>query len=353
MKTVIIHSIGNAKPSVAKVLAEVLGVSPDLVVKLLYCTPSVLFHKVKETLATNTCNLLSQLGLEVSMQEATDPLPETPELLDVALYIHQPEMLPIIAKQLADFLGSDEKVAMNLLLNEPSIVLGGVSAATANALSKRIDAEVMCSNPKKDLYTLKIVTNDERDVQQIIAQLKAENIDYKLGEKTVENLSYTVGQNLWRRFGANNQIELINQNFQRFEIMLDKVDLNDMIQLSILTEMVGMPHSIVGEIAKNLPVALDESVNRKDLIEKIELYENAGLQCSFKHIPTGNYTISVENIGDWTQTKMVVKQFFNEESIPSNAEKWESPKPLKHILSRYLAYQLEDIGCSVETQFVN
>ncbi|MCC6186254.1 MAG: hypothetical protein IT256_03795 [Chitinophagaceae bacterium] len=353
MKSVVVYSIGSAKPSVAKVLADVLGVSPDLVVKLLYCTPSVLFHKVEETLATNTCNLLSQLGLEVSMLEATDPLPETPELLDVALYVHKPEMLPIIAKQLAEFLGSDEKEALSLLLNEPSIVLGGVSAATANAMSKRIDAEVLCSNPKKDLYTLQIVSKDERIAQQINAQLNAENIEVKLGTKIVENLSYEVSQNLWRRFGANNQIALINQSFQRFEITLDAVDLNDIIQLGMLTEIVGMPHNIVGEIAENLPVALDESVNRKDLIDKMELYENAGLICSFKNIPSGNYNILVDNIDDWSRVKLVMEQFFNTASIPANCEKWQSPQPIKHLISRYIACQLEDIGCRVETQYAN
>ena len=57
-------------------------------------------------------------------------------------------------------MGCEIKDALALLMNESSIVIGNISMATAEALSQRIDAEVMVCLPSKDLYTIEIETDD-------------------------------------------------------------------------------------------------------------------------------------------------------------------------------------------------
>lgn len=347
-KNVIIASIGTANPSVGKILSEVLGIQQEYVVKLLYCTPSVLFQNVEEELALKTEALLTQLGLEVQVTNEGEPLPLTPELLEIALYIQNPRNLPVINKQLSDFLGCDEKESLNLLLNEPSIVLGGVSIATAQALSKRIDAEVIVSNPKTDLYTLKINTTDTKLKNEIDQLLHTLGLRLAPHPKEVEGINYAISQEIWKRFQQTGTIQIINQSFQRFEIVLDAFDSNNSNHINVLTQIVGMPEEILSEIANNLPVVLDESVNKKDLPEKLALYTTAGLTCSFNNIPLGKYNITINQIPDLDKTKDVVKQFFSEGLNIKQNTKWTSPKPLQHILTRYMTEQLEELGCVVE-----
>lgn len=347
-KNVIITSIGTAKPSVGKILSDVLGIQQEYVVKLLYCTPSVLFQNVEEELAVKTEALLTQLGLEVQVTNEGEPLPTTPELIEIGLYIQNPRNLPVINKQLSEFLGCDEKESLNLLLNEPSIVLGGVSIATAQALSKRIDAEVIVSNPKTDLYTLKINTTDVKIKNEIDQLLHTLGLRLAPHPVIVEGINYTISQEIWKRFQQTGAIQIINQSFQRFEIVLDAFDSNNTNHTNVLTQIVGMPQEILSEIANNLPVVLDESVNRKDLSEKLELYTNAGLTCSYNNVPLGKYTITIDQIPDLDKTTAIVKQFFSEGINIKQNTKWTSPKPLQHILTRYMTEQLEEVGCVVE-----
>lgn len=347
-KNVIIASIGTANPSVGKILSEVLGIQQEYVVKLLYCTPAVLFQNVEEELALKTEALLTQLGLEVQVTNEGDPLPPAPELLEIALYIQNPRNLSIVNKQLSEFLGCDEKESLNLLLNEPSIVLGGVSIATAQALSKRIDAEVIVSNPKTDLYTLKINTTDSKlknDIDQLLHTLGLRLSPHPV---EVEGLNYAMSQEIWKRFQQTGAIQIINQSFQRFEIVLDAFDSNNPQHTNVLTQVVGMPEEILSEIANNLPVVLDESVNRKDLSEKLALYATAGLTCSYTNVPLGKYHITIDQIPDLDKTTAIVKQFFSEGINLKQNTKWTSPKPLQHILTRYMTEQLEEVGCVVE-----
>ena len=347
-KNVIIQSIGTANPSAGNILSEVLNVDQRLVSKMLYCTPALLFRQVDDELAQKAEALLSHLGLEIKIQDAEEPLPPVPELFDIAIYIEDVRNLPVINKQLSEFLGCNEQESFRLLLNDPSIVLGGVSMATADALSKRIEAEVMVSNPQSDLYTLRISSNDSAligQIQKIIPNLpiRAEN-----NSTFIENIDYKTGQEIWKRFQQTNQIQLINQNFQRFEITLNSFDIHHPEHKKVLTGYVGMPEEILAEIAGNLPIILDESVSKALLSDKMEIYTKAGLQCSFRPITVQKYSIIIDEISDQKKTTEILNHFFPEAAAPVLGKKWVSPKPTQHLITRYIVQQLEDIGCSVE-----
>ncbi len=350
LKNVIIQSIGSARPGIGKVLADVLGVSNEVVVKLLYCTPSVLFQHIEAELAENTFTLLSQLGLEVEVTNDDVPLPESPALYDIAVFIPNPLQLNTVNSQLAGFLGCTEQESLNLLLKDPALVLGGVSEATAAALSKRIDAEVIMSNPKTDLYTIKILNSDVTLLKQITAVFANAglNADQK-GTGFIEDVDYTTSQQVWQRLGNTKSIEIYNQSFQRYDIILESADRANAGYRQVLTNEVGMPDEIIDEVLEHLPILLNDAVNRKTLQELLELYAAAGLRCSFNKVPFGDKQLVVGNISEPGQAANILNQFYTDVTIDKTAGKWVAPKPVSPLLSRLLAQQLQDIGCEVET----
>jgi hypothetical protein len=127
------------------------------------------------------------------------------------------------------------------LLDEPSVVLGNVSIATAHALGKRIDAEILISYPKKELYTLKIVGKDTTYYHQIESVLKSLGIVANLKQQLqVENLDYKTSQEIWRKFQSTGVVKIINQEFQRHQIILNEIDENAPKYKDILTIQVGI-----------------------------------------------------------------------------------------------------------------
>jgi hypothetical protein len=351
LKNVIIQSIGTARPGTGKVLADVLGVSNEVVVKLLYCTPSVLFQHIDEELAANTSTLLSQLGLEVQVTNDDVPLPEPPALYDLAVFIPNPLQINTVNSQLAAFLGCTEQESLNLLLKDPALVLGGVSQATAEALSKCIDAEVIISDPKTDLYTIKVLNRDAAFLKQITAAFANAGLTVDLKKQDcIEDIDYTTSQQLWQRLGNTKSIEIYNQSFQRYDIILESADTGNTAYREVLTNEVGMPGEIIDEVLQNLPILLNDSVNRKTLQELLELYTTAGLRCSFNKIPFGDKQLVVDNISQPGQAASILNQFYTGVTISKATVKWVAPKPVSPLLSRLLTQQLQDIGCEVETK---
>lgn len=353
MKTVIIQSVGTANPGMAKAMADAFGISHELFVKLLYNAPAVFLENAEDEVAEKTAGLLTKLGLEITCQNAGDPLPERSEPLDVAVYVTDPMELTKVAGQLAAFIGCKESEALQLLLNEPSVVLGGVSFATAKVLQSRLSAEVVTSNPKTDHYTIEVGTVEPILLTQFTLSLKNMNIVFD-GSKTklIPDLSHSQAQEIWNKYHHVAQLKIYNQSYRRYNIQLNGFDLGNEKQTAFLTEQIGMPREILEEIHANLPVLLDDTVSINTMLNSLKEYTGAGLRCEAIPLPFGKYKLAVNNITDKKRVQEIVSQFYKGTVLSDSAKAWTAPLPLNSVLNRYLKKQLEVIGCEVEHQYV-
>ncbi len=349
MQNLIVQSIGTATPAVSKILSDAFAMPQDVVLRLLYNAPTPLFTNVEPVIAKQAHDLLTQLGLEVSVQDLTQPLPPKPDSVDIGLYLPNPLCLMQVTEQLAEFMGCEQQEALNLLLSEPCIVLGDVSVATAEALSKRIYAEVIASNPRNDLYTIKINTTNPTTLSHLKQALKIVGDEWE-AKKWVENINYTLAQTIWRRFHVDNAVQIINQNYQRYEIILDAVDTENSNYAKTLTEIVGMPTEILDDVLENLPLQLDESVGRFVADEKMAMYQEGGLTCHIEPIPFGDKYLHIDEIIDLVLVNQILMQFFEEAELPTAAtNSWKSPKAIKPLLARYTVAQLDANNCCTAT----
>jgi hypothetical protein len=238
------------------------------------------------------------------------------------------------------------------LLNEPSVVLGNVSMATATTLQRRLDAEVIASNPRKDIYTVILLSQDKNTNLEITNTLKNVGIKAEAQDQSVfQNIPYTKAQEIWSRYHQTKKIAMYNQSYQRFKILLKSFDLNDSVQTAFLINEIGMPEEALEMIFENLPVVLEESLNKNEATEKLTLFTSKGLDCSNDPIPFGKYKIAVDNIEDAQKFQEIVSQFYKDIQIDKNINKWVAPLPIDSLLNRYLEKQLEYIGCDVTHQY--
>ena len=350
LKTLIIQSIGTASPSVGKALSDLLEVDQQIIAKLLYCTPSVLAKGLEEDAALKIESVLTQAGLIVKVQDIDAPIPPAPQLFELAVYIDDIGRLPEVNKALSEFLGCTEQEALKLLLTDPSMVLGGVSFATAEALKNKINAEILVSYPQTDFFTLKISDDDRKLRNDVIQTLRNNNIKVEDNQKVFENIDHTITQMIWSRFQQTGKISIMNESFQRFEILLNKFDIQNAEQKNCLLNVVEMPEDVVNILPDNLPVILDESVDKVTLMEKMEIYTKAGLTCSYHPLLYQNYKIMIREITNPEETAKIVKLFFPDENNKTVKENWITPNPTTHLLTRYIVYLLEGAGCVTEIQ---
>ncbi len=352
MKRIIILSVGTATPKVIKALSEAFEINQELLFKILYNAPAVFLDNADEALAEKAFTILTELGLEVLIQNTDESAPQPTESLDISVHINDPVKLNTVNKQLSEFLGCSENESLQLLLNEPSVVLGGVSMATAESLQKRIDAEVIASNPKMDLYTIEFTAESESDRLKLINLITSKEITIPKGEtKWVRNLTYDQMNRFLTRYRSQHEVKIYNQSYCRFRILLENFDLTNTSQTNFLVNEIGMPQEVLAEIHANLPVLLDESVNFGILQEKLACYRQAGLSCSEEQIPFGKYVLTVSNISDPGKAREILSKFYKDVNFDKLTDVWKAPQPLGGTLSRLLEKQLEYIGCEIEYEY--
>lgn len=347
--TVIVESIGAASPVVSKVLAEPLGLPVEVVLKALYSTPSVMFSNVDKETADTAEELLMRLGLETRVQSSTDPIPDTPNKVDVGVYLHDAGMLPTVCDELSEFIGCKPSEALGMLAAEPGVVLGGVSIATAEALSKRISAEVVISDPTKEHYTIEVQDKDEMLRHQLQAYFTHHKLPYNLRTSDyIEDLDYETTMAIWRKFQSTGLVRVINQSFQRYELILQSADTSNPKHKEVLINEVGMPEDIIDEVLLSLPIELETGLNRADLTAKYNTYQAAGLNCKARVLDTGKHYLIIESTSSLENARNILGQFYSTDQLPTTSSYWKSPEPLGDLLLRYATIQLENAGCELD-----
>ncbi|MGH1387760.1 hypothetical protein [Kordia sp.] len=347
--TVIINSIGNATPGASKVLSDALKVPQDYILKLLYNAPSILFQKVDEDTAQKAEDTLTKLGLDVSICTKDDEIDLRTESIDISVSLDNILVLPKVIEQLAVFLGCKQSEVLNLMLNEPSIVLGNVSVATAEALQKRTDANVHFSNPRKDAYTILISKKAEniqlRNVEKVLKATAEETADAYV----FENISYDHSQLLWRQYQSNKAVKLLNQSHQLVSVILKDFDVSNEEHVAFLVEKVGMPKEILEDIHAALPISLFENINRKNASAMITDCDSIGLTTAIEQDYNFKKKLHIEGIEDAENVTKILAQFIAKEELPkANATSWTSKEEVPPLIARYLLAQLEQVTCNPE-----
>lgn len=344
MKTILIQSIGTAKPGITKILADAFEVNHQLLTQMIYNAPSVFLHKVDEATADKVNGMLTELGLEVLVQNADVAIPGPAEKLDLALYIDDPLNIQNIAQQLSEFMGINNKEAFELLIQDPSVVLGGVSKNTAIALENRVDAEVIVSNPLQATYTILVKDYTPTFINEF--KLLCQNAGYTLDQNKISGLTHKEAQKLWTKVQDPQKIKLVNEDFIRYRIILNAFDANNEASVQFLKEQIGMPTELIGRLNDYLPLEIVESLSKCKVESYLELTTAAALDCVSHVNSVDRYQLQIQNITQKEQVEQTLDLFFKTVDIKDT--KWQTPEKLDSVLNRLLSKQLEALGCDVE-----
>ncbi|MEL6539146.1 MAG: hypothetical protein AAFQ98_27270, partial [Bacteroidota bacterium] len=152
----------------------------------------------------------------------------------------------------------------------------------------------------------------------------------------LEGLTYEQSQAVWRRFQSTGFIRLINQDFQRFELVLTAFDATQPEYAQALTELTEIPLEAVEEVLDNLPIQVEESVSRELVAGKLEAYEAAGFTVEAHLLEQTHHQLVIEEIKDLQRSREILGQFLPGHSLPQRADQpWYSPIPIGELLARY------------------
>jgi hypothetical protein len=278
--SIVVRSIGRASPAVCQQIGAVLSLPAATIIKRIYQAPAVLMEGLGHDDGRKIRDVLDEAGLVVDLEP--EPVGLGPAaLFDVAVHIRNIEAFTAVGARLAEFLGCQPEEAERLLETPPGVVLGDVSEATIQALTRRLDGlgtNVVAADKQQSAYDLFLLEADRAARSAMLRDLRAsgEACDDSAHAVILRGLSYDAAAAIWRRHQSAGSLRVINQAFEQWDIVLDGSDGSD-AGLDALSVTAGIPREVCAKLIGHLPLVIEESVSNAALQERLQMYANSRL----------------------------------------------------------------------------
>lgn len=350
-RKVVVRSVGSATPAVSSALAQALPFAPTRLARCLYQAPAVLLDGLVDTQAQTIRDLLARTGLDVEVADSSQPVQEGGPEYELAVHVTDPARFRETAAEIARFIGCPPARAVELLCASPPVVLGQVSAATAQALADRmrpLGAEVDMSRVADARYDV-FVSEGEADLRRrIVRQLQAAGVQAQPeGPLVALGIDRTAAELLWSRVGAGPHWRLVDQSLQRFDVVLDDApDTDDAAQA--LAEVSGMPLTLVAKVRAAVPLVLLELVPGPRASQVLARLAQAGVTATARLVTMLSWDVVVREARDPAAAAGVLASILGQERRLMELALHRLPAridaPLNLARGRWLAHELAGVG---------
>jgi hypothetical protein len=336
-------SIGTASLRTAAAVAQGLGVPTEVAVQAIYRAPATLVRNVELTLARRLCALLSEAGLVVATSPAGTAVEQGP-LLDVAAYFTDPCAIPATAAALNRLAGIDESAALAMLLTPPGVILGGVSTATVEALRKALPPGVELATSATATARFQLLLADAPAIVErgVMTELAAHGITPLAPSGIVAaDLDHATAQAIWQRFSRTGAVQMVNQDFLRFAIVIDAPTRWTPAQAETLATRAGVPAEALPALAGAGAVTLETGMTMAAAADALATYAAAGLEPRADLTTFRHYRLEIAGAAD---RAAVIAQLLAQGLAAPARLPWLTPEALPETRARLVRALVEAVG---------
>ncbi len=301
----VVRSIGRASAGIIGALKQVIPLQERDLASLLYRAPAVLLTGVAPEAADNARKILESAGLDCAVEPVADPFQAGDADHDVALVAHDVARLPEIVREVALFLGLPVARAQKIVCAAPAVLVGGVSAATVEAIRQRfapLGAEIDVSRPAEAVFDL-FIEPGAPTVRRAIEALIAKAIEPApscpvAGPIVVSELNRGVATDLWERLQRTSAaIRTVNRDFARYDIRLDSASDSDELR-RIIVDRAGVPAAVVPRVLAGLPIVIAQNVRYSEMEALLTTLLSAGATATALPVFFQTFDLEVTKVGD-------------------------------------------------------
>ncbi len=344
-KSLVITSIGTAGPKDAASVALGLGVSVPDIISTFYRAPTILVEELGDATATAIAGLLVSLGCEVEVVPSDTPPPQVAPLMDVAVRVTDESRFEFVTAAVASFLGSSEEEAQRLLLATPPVVLGHVSPSTVEALRHRLGAgvSVLCSDPMLASYDLLLGECPAVQRARLLADLRTMGFAPDAGPWVLRGLTRGEADTIWARYRRTPNLQVTNQDFYRYEVVLDGGEPNA-TTIAALTSA-GVPADVAPRLFSALPVIVADEMSEQAATDLMATLTHVGLAV---HAELTTFLQLGVQVNDWSSPHNVraALQAASLEDVPDTIPFVVGPWP--ELTARLVRNMLVSAGAEAE-----
>ncbi|MCB1737348.1 MAG: hypothetical protein KDI42_04400 [Gammaproteobacteria bacterium] len=260
-------------------LAAALNWPANRVARLMYLSPQVLEGNIERERAERLLELVTEAGLQASIQAQDAVIEEGVPDYDIALVIRDFSHIGAIVQLISHVLGVKPNKAREIICASPALLMGGVSLATVEALRARFEAlqvDLDVAVRSQSQYDLILAPGPEVLRQRVLAIVarhlgkagQAIPLDQpghqgkaQLGGMIATGLNFKQANALWDELrGGGASAQLVNRTFERFDIVMREATDSPRLR-AYLADRVGVPAQVVDKLIQRLPIVVQRQLS--------------------------------------------------------------------------------------------
>ncbi|NUM46921.1 MAG: hypothetical protein HUU38_19625 [Anaerolineales bacterium] len=300
------NSIGTSGAGLISILKKVSPLSENRIASVLYRGPAELLTNLPEQTAKEIAELLHTAGLDCLAVDETYTFEPGDADHEVALVIRDFARMPDVLEQIMLILGVDVETARKIVCTSPTVLVGGISKNTVQALLARfapLGVELDVSRPGEALFDVFLGETTALNRQQVLRLLRDNKIpllDSKNGEQPLlaVELPREQADKLWERLKRTSYpVRIVNRDFQRFDLRLDQAS-NSPEMMQYLQTSTGMPEKVAQKVPHKTPLILQQNIRFSDLAAHMEQIQLLGGKASGHLLVFQTFSLEITKVGD-------------------------------------------------------
>ncbi len=353
---ILVTSIGTAGASIIPALKMASSLPEQILAFRLFQAPSMLFKSLTRPIASEAVKILRQAGVKCEVRHQDEPFAQGDSDHEAALVIRDVQQMSAVLESVMLLLGVPITQAKQIVCSTPAVLVGRISASTAEALKQRfapfgVDVDVSYTpSATFDAFIGDVAASVRTQAVQL-AQANGIDVipsrDGDSGTIFATNVNREQAERLHSTLTrAGFPLIVVNRDFQRFDVRLEKAIPSSELT-TFLVETAGMPERIVPKVLSRLPVVTHSSVNFAEMHGLIAKFGALGAVASGQLLSFQAYGLSIEKVGDMNASTMILRGIGGlskeaAENALTRARRIEGP--LSSTLARWLQHELKQVG---------
>lgn len=354
---IVLQSIGTAGISVVNALKSVVNLPENVIAAKLFQAPSILFRNVNPDIAQQAVAAFRGAGLECDIRGSNEPFTPGDNEHEVALVIHDYSRMGSILQAVVELLGVSAVQARKMVCASPAVLMGNISAATADALRRRFEplgATVDVSRPMQAQFDVFIGECSVLDRERVKQILQANSVEVLEAERGVAQpliatgLGRETADKVWDQVTRGSYpVTLVNRDFQRFDLRLDAAQPSPEMT-AFLVETAKMPARVVPKVLANLPVVTHPNIRFHTLCEHLTTIQALGGKASGHLLAFQTFSLAIDKVSDGDSSLRLLRAVagLSKEEAMEALTKRNVPGPLSSTQAHWLQHELKQVGTS-------
>lgn len=314
-----LRSPGKAILRLVDTLRPALKEDAASIARKVFQAPSVLIQGIEPAKARRIQALLAEIGADTELVPEGAAEEEGEGTCETALIVRNLARIPEVLEKVALLLRVPLREAQKTVLQSPALILGNLSAASAEALQAvfaDVEAELVVSDCRRAQCDLYHRAENEADRAELLADLKRCGVTPVPEARdsrqplVAAGIPHARAREVWKQVKkADTRLTIVNRDFYLFDLRLVAVasDADAARLAGELRERFGIPESLFEKIRASSGLILAQDLPFAEAGEHLADLNKLGLEARAELVTLREHTALLDRPGDVENARKAIE----------------------------------------------